>query len=152
MDVADSVPTVTSTPKKDLIPDGDKGLGDDTENPEIAAMVEQSRQRLAAWPMLFDGNRAVLALEKRTGFDAEQSGFVGNRFGGAPLYEVVRGSGLYLLADGKVRSERSKTPVAEPDRGLDGKTENEVMDAAKTYAEDGRVSYASSESGGASSR
>lgn len=95
------------------------------------------------WSMLFDGDRAVLALQKIPELDAEQAGFIGDSLGGAPLYEIVRGRGQYLLADGKVRSEENNTPVIKPDRGSDGKTEKELMDTAETYAKDERTSYKS---------
>lgn len=88
------------------------------------------------WSMLFKGDRAVLVLKKISELDAEQAEFIGDRLGGAPLYEIVRGHAQYLVENGEIRSDKNNTPVRNPDRKFDGKSEKELMDSAETYAKE----------------
>ncbi len=92
--------------------------------------------------MLFEGDRAVLVLRKIPELNRDQAEFLGDSLGGAPLYEIVRGHGQYLAEkDGKVQTEKTNTPVRDPDQSFNGKSEDELMDTAEEYAKDNRSSY-----------
>jgi hypothetical protein len=88
-------------------------------------------------PMLFKGDRAVLFLKDITGvFDPIKQEFLGDSLGGASVYHAVRGAGQIRIKNGKVRAEAAVSEVPKRDKRFEGKTEDEVMDAAEARAKE----------------